>query len=65
MLISGWSDCKTGKYRGDLCKDVAGAIGPGYPYNNHTVPAWKAKQLRQAYWAATSFTDANMSVLVS
>eukprot|EP00756_Hemistasia_phaeocysticola_P050454 Hpha_TRINITY_DN2528_c0_g1::TRINITY_DN2528_c0_g1_i1::g.1407::m.1407/K01136/IDS; iduronate 2-sulfatase len=31
-----------------------------FPLGNSTLPAWKALQMRHAYWAATSFTDANI-----
>ena len=49
----------------DLCHQLnpetgTTPISADYPYDNTTIPAWKTKELRRAYWAATSYTDANV-----
>ena len=69
-----WSTPK--KNQGPLsCKytDLCGEIYPGapfahdrpgitteYPFDNSSFPDWKALELRRAYWAALSYTDANI-----
>lgn len=53
--------------------DLCGEIYPGapfangrpgitnmFPFDNSTFPEWKAKEMRQAYWASLSYTDANI-----
>jgi len=50
---------------GEIYPDAPFANGrPGitkeYPYDNSSFPIWKAKQMRQAYWASLSYTDANI-----
>lgn len=53
----------------DLCAEIyPGApfahgrpgITEYFPFDNSTFPEWKAKQMRQAYWASLSYTDANI-----
>jgi len=53
----------------DLCAEIyPGApfangrpgMTAGYPYDNSTFPAWKAIELRRAYWASLSYTDSNI-----
>jgi arylsulfatase A-like enzyme len=31
-----------------------------YPFDNTTFPAWKEREMRRAYWACVSYTDANI-----
>ena len=73
-VMRGWSTPK--KNQGPLsCKytDLCGEIYPGapfahdrpgitteYPFDNSSFPDWKALELRRAYWAALSYTDANI-----
>ena len=53
--------------------DLCGEIYPGapfahgrpgitdeFPFDNSTFSEWKAKEMRQAYWASLSYTDANI-----
>eukprot|EP00730_Choanoeca_flexa_P007892 TRINITY_DN12410_c0_g1_i8.p1 TRINITY_DN12410_c0_g1~~TRINITY_DN12410_c0_g1_i8.p1 ORF type:complete len:550 (+),score=141.32 TRINITY_DN12410_c0_g1_i8:202-1851(+) len=61
-VMKGWSECHDGqpsKYT-DLCTTVFPYIGNGYPDNNQTVPDFTARAIRQAYRAATSWTDYNI-----
>eukprot|EP01006_Ploeotia_vitrea_P039323 TRINITY_DN66334_c8_g1_i1.p1 TRINITY_DN66334_c8_g1~~TRINITY_DN66334_c8_g1_i1.p1 ORF type:complete len:525 (+),score=1.92 TRINITY_DN66334_c8_g1_i1:24-1598(+) len=39
-------------------------VSPNYPYDNTTCPKHWAKKFRQAYWAAASFTDSNIGVVL-
>jgi len=42
-----------------------GSITAGNPYDNSTLPGYWARRARQAYWAATSFTDDNFGQVIS
>ena len=35
-----------------------------YPYDNSSYPSWKALELRRAYWASLSYTDANIGRVI-
>lgn len=60
-VIRGWSSRKYS----DLMAMAAGEpFSKNFPLDNDTLPAWKALQMRRAYWAATSFTDANIGVVI-
>ena len=47
-------------YPGAPCADGRPGITALFPYDNSSFPAWKARELRRAYWASLSFTDANI-----
>eukprot|EP01065_Artemidia_motanka_P008387 TRINITY_DN14215_c0_g1_i1.p1 TRINITY_DN14215_c0_g1~~TRINITY_DN14215_c0_g1_i1.p1 ORF type:complete len:539 (+),score=166.32 TRINITY_DN14215_c0_g1_i1:50-1618(+) len=60
-VIESWSE---GEYT-DLTEMAKGEpFSRGFPLDNTTVPNWKALQMRRAYWAATSFTDRNIGVVL-
>ena len=43
---------------------AGGTLTPDFPFDNTTYPDWKAKELRRAYWAAVSYTDANIGLVL-
>lgn len=63
-IIKGWSRPQQGHPYSceyvDLCVDIWPTLSPRFPYDNTTIPDWKARELRRAYWAALSYTDANI-----
>jgi iduronate 2-sulfatase/deleted-in-malignant-brain-tumors protein 1 len=46
--------------------DAAGrpGISKHMPYDNTTLPDWKAAELRRAYWATVSYTDSNVGRVI-
>jgi arylsulfatase A-like enzyme len=62
---SGKLDCKYTDLCGEIYPHAPFADGrPGitaeHPFDNSSFPEWKALELRRAYWASLSFTDANI-----
>jgi hypothetical protein len=56
----------------DLCAEVypGAPLSHGslmtreYPFDNTTFPGWKELEMRKAYWACVSFTDANIGRVI-